>query len=315
MPPDLGMLLVIGLVLLAILACVVVWIWAAERWNSGLPVVPLEPRRRVPWRAIDVVLVVSAYVLIPMVVVSGARTGIDTASAPKRAVVKQKVDSSHALQRVLSEKDTLGWPIVVAAVLAIVIAPITEELVFRLVLQGWLEAIERRLRRRIRGLRQIVGGLMPVGTVALLFAAIHYRGAGTQPDASTVLSLLQLFAVSSLMIVVFSVWWLRNSAGATLSDLGIVRDKVASDVRLGLLSFLAVMPPVYGIMLGANVALDVLMPGKGVHERLAADPLPLFFLGLALGILYYRTHRIVPSIVLHSAFNTVGVALALVASR
>jgi len=47
---------------------------------------------------------------------------------------------------------------------------------------------------------------------------------------------------------------------------------------------------------------------KGV----AADPAPLFFFALVLGSLYYRTHRIVPAIVLHMSLNycTVLVLLA-----
>ena len=32
-------------------------------------------------------------------------------------------------------------------------------------------------------------------------------------------------------------------------------------------------------------------------------PIPLFFLALIFGVLYHRTHRIAPSLVLHMAFN------------
>ncbi len=41
----------------------------------------------------------------------------------------------------------------------------------------------------------------------------------------------------------------------------------------------------------------------------APDPVPLFFLALVFGLLYRRTHRIAPSLVLHMAFNATAVVL------
>jgi membrane protease YdiL (CAAX protease family) len=40
-----------------------------------------------------------------------------------------------------------------------------------------------------------------------------------------------------------------------------------------------------------------------MHIGTGLDPIPLFVLGLALGYLYQRTHRILPCIVLHALFN------------
>ena len=39
------------------------------------------------------------------------------------------------------------------------------------------------------------------------------------------------------------------------------------------------------------------------HFGYGPEPVPLFFLGLVLGFVYQRTHRIVPCIVAHSLFN------------
>jgi membrane protease YdiL (CAAX protease family) len=39
------------------------------------------------------------------------------------------------------------------------------------------------------------------------------------------------------------------------------------------------------------------------HLGYGPEPVPLFFLALILGYLYYRTHRIVPCIVAHAVFN------------
>jgi len=46
-----------------------VWTTVLFRWRMGLPIVRYEPRRRVPWRAIDLAGVVCIYALLTSVVV------------------------------------------------------------------------------------------------------------------------------------------------------------------------------------------------------------------------------------------------------
>ena len=41
------------------------------------------------------------------------------------------------------------------------------------------------------------------------------------------------------------------------------------------------------------------------------DPIPLFFLALIFGVLYHRTHRLAPSLLLHMAFNATSVGAGL----
>jgi membrane protease YdiL (CAAX protease family) len=147
---------------------------------------------------------------------------------------------------------------------------------------------------------------VPVAIVALLFAAIHFRTPGPRQELSTIVVRLQLFAVASLWVVALLVCWLKYAAGATLADFGIVPRKLADDVRIGLLAFLAVTPPVYAVLF----AVKRLLP-----EMAVADPIPLLVLGLAFGGLYCRTHRIVPSIAMHTAFNAFGVFWTLMAPQ
>ena len=45
------------------------------------------------------------------------------------------------------------------------------------------------------------------------------------------------------------------------------------------------------------------------HTGYGPEPIPLFFLGLVLGYLYQRTHRILPCIVTHAIFNLFTVIL------
>lgn len=107
--------------------------------------------------------------------------------------------------------------------------------------------------------------------------------------------------VASLMTAALALGLVRWRAGATAADLGWVREKFFADVRLGVVAFAALAAPMYA----AQYTLWRTLP-KGV----APDPIVLFFFALALGTLYYRTHRIVPVIVLHMSLNLTSLAMA-----
>jgi membrane protease YdiL (CAAX protease family) len=87
--------------------------------------------------------------------------------------------------------------------------------------------------------------------------------------------------------------WVRLRTRATWADFGIEPRAVGRDFGLGLAAFLAVAPPIYVLQMSL---VKWVSPGT-------ADPISLFFFALVLGILYYRTHRIVPAIALHMALN------------
>ena len=72
-------------------------------------------------------------------------------------------------------------------------------------------------------------------------------------------------------------------------------------VGLGLVAAMAVVAPIYVI----QVWLVLLLP-----HYIAVDPVPLFLFALVLGTLYYRTHRIVPAVVLHMALNLTSLVVA-----
>jgi membrane protease YdiL (CAAX protease family) len=311
-PPDAANALdaILGtLVRLAIIACAAVWTMMIVRWRRGQPVLPYEPRRPVPWKGLDVAFVAVLFIcgsVLPVLALQTSRAwfGVPAVAAPQ-ADEQASPHTEHPLATVLRESHSI-WAIAVCVVSAIIVAPLTEEFIFRLVLQGWLESLERRLRRRIYLLRRITAGLAPIGAVALLFAAMHFREAAKQVNVNVVVFVLGASSLASLLTIAISVGWLRFSAGATLADFGIVPGKLAVDFRIGDLALLAVLAPVLAIMR----VVSQLLP-----ESVVADPIPIFFLAIALGILYYRTHRIVPSLVLHMLFNTVGVLVALAGAK
>jgi len=267
-----------------------------------MPFFAYQPRRPVPWGIIDVLLALSLYFIMPVCVVVVARDWL--AIAPASAVrvdENAKLDTAHPLARVLLESPS-AWAIVACMLTAVVFAPITEEFLFRLLLQGWLEAVERRLRRQIRRLRSVAAGVLPVASASLLFAALHFRAPSPRLDVDTLVFLICARAVANLLTLGLALCWVRLAAGATLGDLGIVPGRLWADIQLGMWAFLAITIPVYVLLIVATSLLP---------ENMVADPIPLLLLAAVLGGLYYRTHRIVPAIVLHMAFNATSVSLAL----
>lgn len=149
--------------------------------------------------------------------------GLLTAAAPVytvQSILIQWFPKYHPIVESL-ERDGHASSFAMATLVTVVAAPLVEEIVFRLALQGWLEARERRWRRRYNLWRGLPRGLPPILISSFVFAAVHF------------------------------------SAGPA--------------------------------------------------------PVALFFLALVLGYLYQRTHRILPSIVTHAAFNATSMVMLMLA--
>lgn len=298
------------------LASLAIWTVVAIRIRRGLPVLPYQPRRRVPWQWFDLLIVVFANAVLGIAalwlacVVSGH--DFQEAIATERAEPVQaepvggdEVDRAEELLRehplvvLLQSRPHLGM-FLFCALVAVIAAPLFEEFLFRLLLQGWLEAVENRLRRRFLWLRKSLPGAMPVLMVALLFAGQHSREPSPEPDVDLLITKMGAFAAAALLTLAFGVWLVRVRAGATVADLGIVPEKFWADVRLGVLTFVAIAAPIYTLQ-------DLLARS---FPNTVPDPVTLFFFAIALGVLYYRTHRIVAPIALHMSLNATSLIVA-----
>ena len=313
LPQDTLSLPILLVMLSALAASLAVWAMVGARTLRGMAVLPYEGRRRVPWRATEVAVVLGVYALpivISLLLGSSAATvektgGVDVPGALATDLSEtpdpEKVDADHPVVELL-RGDFSIQTFLLCVLVAVVVAPIVEEFLFRLLLQGWLEAVELRLRRPPSALRRLIPGLGPVLLASLLFAAMHFRQPALPKDPEQLTNILAGGALVGLLTLVFAICLLRFRAGATLEDFGLVAEKVFRDVRLGLLLFAALTAPIYLMLYG--LVLFVL------PEGVVADPIPLFFFALALGIVYYRTHRIVPVIVAHMAFNAYALSMA-----
>lgn len=295
-PPELAVALLVLVGASVFVGWLVVW-----RLRSKLPVLPYQNRRQVPWRAWQVmaVFLVMEFPLLAGVLLS-LLLGPQAAGAGA-SQAGEEVDVRHVIEDLLrADPSPTTW--LLCILVAVVVAPIVEEFTYRLILQGWLEAEERLCRRRVPELRRLIPGVVPVVLVSLLFALRHFRLASRPMGADLIKQIMVFQAVWSTFVFTFALAFLRIFSGATAADLGFVGKKFLADVRLGLLAYAGIMAPLIFLQIGITTYI--------LPDNVAADPIPLFFLALVLGCVYYRTHRVTPAIVIHMAFNATSLALA-----
>ncbi len=302
---EVSQLAVVATILALLYGGLSVWGVVFRRLARGESVLPLEPRRPVPWGGLAVVLVVVTFLASAIVLDRVSRNllghGIQRSAAAIEVAGAEPREQGNEHPLVIAVGESRNLAALAAALfVGVIVAPVSEEFFFRLLVQGWLEKLDWKWRRVLwPGSR--VFGLAPVLISSLVFAALHVRGSQSPRDSSDLLWGMTLEAVARIVTIGMAVWVLSRGLGATAADLGWSRDKLPSDVRLGLLSFLAVVVPIYGLQ---SPALAVAARGR------SPDPFALFPFAIVLGTLYFFTHRIVPAIVLHAALN--GTSLALV---
>ena len=103
-----------------------------------------------------------------------------------------EIESKHPLLELTRQRSGLGI-MVLATIAAVGIAPWFEEFVFRVLLQGWLEGEQVRLRLRRDPDASEAPGFSPLLIASFLFAAMH-AAAGPDPVAIFVLSLFLGYA-------------------------------------------------------------------------------------------------------------------------
>jgi membrane protease YdiL (CAAX protease family) len=298
-PPLVTPVSVLVLFGLAIWAAMAVWATVYRRWRAGLPLLPLRPRRQVPWRGVDMAMILVVYIASMSGAARLARLVLGSEACQPLPITPADDPNAHVVVQLFLRGGV--WTMIACIAAAAVVAPLAEEILFRLFLQGWLESLDRRLGPFMPTLRRWVRwGTLPVVVSSLLFAMAHVRVDPKQYGVDFLRFMMIALAVGALATVAFALALARLARGATAADLGFVRAKILPDVGLGLAAFGGIAAPLFAVQL---------MLGRLLPSYVAADPFTLFPFALVLGTLYCRTHRIVPAIVLHAALNTTSLIL------
>jgi membrane protease YdiL (CAAX protease family) len=284
-----------------------IWHWVYKRHRAGLPIIPLARRRPVPWSGQDVFFILLLVLLLTMTA-SFAVQKIAGGEAAAQAAAKELPQPQNIEEQKMEHpavqllRTRTPWMIALATVMTVIVAPVFEEFLFRVVLQGWLEAVWSRRRRQHPRLRTAPWASGPIILPALLFAWLHYRTARVPLPPHYVAAQYLGGMAAELALLVVAVIVLRFAVGAKPADLGWQPQKLAADAKLAIVALLAITPVLF-LFQGV-----LILAVKQAGIPIAPDPLPLFLLAIVFGVLYQRTHRITPSLFLHAAFNATSIA-------
>ncbi len=175
-----------------------------------------------------------------------------------------EMESGHPLVKMLTDGKPSVILMLLASFAAVVVAPICEEISFRLLLQGWLEKWEAvRL------------GIWAESTPA--------QDVTVRDD-------------TSIAEMTNGEWGMGNDEVAVDENQSSIVNHQSSIDAPPDHGYLG-MPFGWFPIIVTSVLFGL------AHFGYGPEPLPLFVLALMLGYVYQRTHRIVPSIVAHAIFN------------
>jgi membrane protease YdiL (CAAX protease family) len=295
----------LGIGFFAIGVCLVAWAAIIERMVLGAPVLPYQPRRRVPWQFWDLLAVVFFYIFAVVAAIYLARYFFPLAiNESSNAASLGRNSTAHPIIQLLAVKN---WAtLFLCGTALVIVAPVAEEFFYRVLLQGWLEKVDRTWRRRLPMLRRwMPPAAMPILISSLIFAGQHFRKEAPEVNVDIFTLLLACDSMVKILSIIFGILFLHWRVGATAADFGWVPEKILADLRMGLITFAAIAVPIYGSM----IAVSQLLP-----KEFAPDPIPIFFFAIALGLLYNRTHRAGPSIAVHMALNASSLVMVLLLS-
>ncbi len=161
--------------------------------------------------------------------------------------------------------------VVVLVLAAVVFAPLSEELIFRGVLLGWLT-------------RLAIGRPKDLASNDLLDEPVHANPGDLIPSDPGFDAELDRDPGNPYTAPVATV---------ILPETVVYRPPTLKNAQLLL----------------ANVVVSVIF--AGLHAAAWPTPIPIFFLSMGLGMLYQRTGSLIPSMVLHMTFNGVSTVLML----
>lgn len=248
--------------------------------------------KRTPWTGFDVLMLFAVW-LAPLLA-SIAVVHVVSREQPQVEVTSENIqDHGHPVAQLIKQSNNSLVVFLVVFLAAIVIAPIVEEFLFRMLLQGWLET-------KFAQLQVPHASGVAVGIVALCFAAIHGGNHGTV-DASSLIMGIVISSLFSLMVFVAGIIYLSCVREVRVTDYLFSTERF---FRPGFFAGAGGCLLTIVFAYGLNVAASTLYPNTNVA------PIPLFFFALALGVLYSRTQNLSYCILLHACLNGISLMLA-----
>ena len=212
--------------------------------------------------------------------------------------LSQLIPYKHPVGDIFQAQPSLAM-IVATAILAVVIAPLTEEFFFRVVLQGWLESLYAQRLARYSIEADAPMSSDPVQTAFGENAITQLpsdrdaavAGESDGPQGSVI-------ERDELAIPALGDEGNADTEGPRDQIYVAHTGTIAHDAK----------PSLMPVLLSSFVfAL--------VHLEFGPSAIPLFFFALILGYLYRQTHRLLPSVVTHASLNALSTFIMITADK
>ena len=250
----------------------------------------IEPEKTsVPWTGLDVLLFLAVWFAAQIMCDTlGHIAGHVSAppSSPEQAATTEKKDPGHQVVQMIQQSNKSLLVLLVAFFAVVVIAPLIEEFLFRLLLQGWLEAKLTQFRVPYANGAAIVA-------VSFFFASLH-GGDRNVPHVHVLFYVYAAIVVTSLLVVLFGFAYLERIRNVPLTHClfgqgQFFHPQFFSTAKYCLLAVLCIQ--------GIAIALSWYDPNAN------NAPIPIFIFSLILGTLYSRTRNLSYCILLHACLN------------
>jgi membrane protease YdiL (CAAX protease family) len=190
-------------------------------------------------------------------------------------IAVQFIPAAHPVSEIFQSRPS-PLTLLVTTVTAVVVAPLTEEFFFRVVLQGWLERLFAEREVEIPAEQAPVSSVWP-----------------DEGNESGIESTSQEHAHLAEFVA--------NDATRPLSDISARQD---AETKLAGQSSAAPAPSMVPVYLSSFIFAIM-------HLDYGPSSLALFFFALVLGYLYRQTHRLWPSVVAHASLNAISTFMLL----
>lgn len=200
-----------------------------------------------------------------------------------QGVLSKYFEPEHPILHLLEEGAPASF-FLIALVSAVIVAPIAEELVFRVFLQGWMENVVHVMRARCHTT------ISDADFMSFVLTGKKFQQGDPSADEeeTTRYASSDVIGLDGVKRHVLSVGERNLNVSTERSVIDTLHDLDGySQIRR------ASMVPMF---LSSAIFASL-------HWGQGPAPIPLFFLALGLGYIYQRTHRILPCIVVHMLLN------------
>ncbi|GHT20926.1 hypothetical protein FACS189419_01000 [Planctomycetales bacterium] len=200
--------------------------------------------------------------------------------------------NEHPIDQLLHQGQKMPLVLAAAFFIGVVISPLTEEFLFRLLLQNWLS-------------RYLRSAYLSLVITSFFFAALH-GGSHGKFDAGTLFFVLAMVGIINAFVLSAGLFYLVRIMKIPMRQHLFQANWTWKGVLQLTSLFIVTILLTYALNFYLKTYLSANYPNQ------VSDPLPLFFFSLVLGFVYLRTRQLAPCFLMHAGLNALSIGLLLI---